>query len=314
MRSAFVGALTRLAAEDPKVVLLTGDLGYGVFEDFQARFGDRFVNTGIAEQNLMGVATGLALTGRTVFVYSIGNFPTFRCLEQLRSDACYHSANVNVVANGGGFSYGALGVSHHATEDLAVLRALPGTTVVAPATDFETAEATRALARTPGVGYLRLDKAGVPDAPVPGESFALGRARRLREGDDVALIATGSIVGEALAAAEQLAREGIEARVVSMHTVKPLDLDEVAAAAATGAVVTVEEHVVHGGLGGAVAEACMEMELLRPRGFARIGLKDAFATVVGSQAYLRSHYGMDATAIARTARAVIAGQPVGEPA
>jgi transketolase len=313
VRAAFVGALTRLAAEDPRVMLLTGDLGYGVFEDFQARFGERYLNVGIAEQNLMGVATGLALEGRTVFVYSIGNFPTFRCLEQLRSDACYHGANVNVVANGGGFSYGALGMSHHATEDLAVLRALPGTTVVAPASDWEAAEATRALAARPGVGYLRLDKAGVPDTPGPDEVFSIGRARRLREGGDVTLIATGSIAAEALAAAERLALEGIAARVVSMHTVKPLDLDEVAAAAATGAVVTVEEHTVNGGLGGAVAEACMEMDL-RPRGFARIGLRDTFSAVVGSQAYLRRHYGMDGTAIADAARALLGSQAVGEPA
>ena len=305
MRESFVRALTALAESDPRIFLITGDLGFGVLTEFAERHPKQFLNAGVAEQNMTGVATGLALHGRIVFTYSIANFPTLRCLEQIRNDACYHDANVKIIAIGGGFSYGTLGVSHHATEDLAILRALPQITVVAPGDLWEAAEAAKAIAYAPGTAYLRLDKTAAPDTRRPNESFQLGRARRLREGQDLTLIATGGILGVALAAADELGVRGVACRVLSMHTVKPLDADAVLGAAReTGGILTIEEHTIHGGLGGAIAETCMEAGIV-PGVFARVGLRADFSSTVGSQAYLRARYGLDASSIAARALALV---------
>ena len=289
--------LEALAAEDPRVMLITGDLGFGVLDGFARRRPRQFLNAGVAEQNMTGVATGLALEGRIVFTYSIANFPTLRCLEQVRNDAAYHGAAVKVVAIGGGFSYGALGMSHHATEDLAIMRAL-GIPVVAPGCNWEAAAATRAIAAAPGTCYLRLDKGSAGDTGRPGEAFALGSARVLREGSDVTLIATGGILAVALRVADDLAlRRGLRCRVLSMHTVHPLDSAAVVEAARdTGGIVTIEEHTVLGGLGGAVAECCLDAGVV-PRGFHRVGLRAGFSSVVGSQDYLRSVYHLDESAV-----------------
>lgn len=297
MRDAFVRRLLRLAADDPRIVLVTGDLGFGVLTPFKERFPRQYVNAGVAEQNMTGLATGLAREGRIAFTYSIANFPTLRCLEQLRNGACYHRANVKVVAVGGGFSYGALGISHHATEDLAILRALPDMTVVVPGDLFEAGEATEAIARLDGTCYLRLDKSAAPPTAREGERFVLGRARTVREGSDASIIAAGGILGEALAAAEQLAGRGLSCRVTSMHALKPLDRDAVVAACReTGGIVTVEEGTLDGGLGSAVAEACLDAGVA-PGFFRRIGLRSGFSSIVGSQPYLRKRYGLDADAI-----------------
>jgi len=297
VRTAFIETLCDLAGRDPRIWLLTGDLGYSVLERFAARFPDRYVNMGVAEQNMAGVAAGLALEGRVVFTYSIANFPTMRCLEQVRNDACYHAANVKIVGVGGGFSYGALGISHHATEDLSIMRALPNLTVVAPGTDWEAAEAAEALALAPGTGYLRLERSGAAADPGGSEPFVLGRARRFREGADATLIAAGGILTEAVVAAAELSRRGIECRVLSMHTVKPLDRPAILAAVReTGGIVTVEENTVDGGLGAAVAEVCLD-EGAVPRFFRRVGLRAGFSCIVGSQQYLRTCYGMDAAGI-----------------
>jgi transketolase len=313
MRDAFVGALTEAAARDARIMLLTADLGFNVLDPFVRRFPRQFLNVGVAEQSMAGLATGLALDGRVVFTYSIANFPTLRCLEQIRSDVCYHEANVKITAVGGGFSYGALGVSHHATEDLAILRAIPGLTVVAPGDLWEAREATRALATMPGPAYLRLDKSAAPPTHTTGERFELGRARRLREGTDLTLIATGGILGEVLAAADHLQQEGIRCRVLSMHTVQPLDGEALARAAAeTGGILTVEEHTVRGGLGGAVAEELLEAGPV-PARFHRLGLRNGFGTAVGSQAYMRARYGLDCAAIAAAARSSISNRQVVRP-
>jgi transketolase len=299
MRDTFVRTLTELAAADPGVLLLTGDLGFGVLTDFARRFPRQYVNVGVAEQNMTGLATGIALEGHTVFTYSIGNFPTLRCLEQIRNDACYHEANVKIVSVGCGMSYGALGISHHATEDISILRALPNITVVSPCDLWEATEATRALASSPGTALLRLDKSAAPATVRRGETFHLGKARTVREGSDVTLVATGGILGEVLAAADLLESQGIQCRVLSMHTIKPLDTATLCLAAAeTGGIVTVEEHTVEGGLGGAVAENLLELGAV-PRFFLRIGLRAGFSSVVGSQQYLRKVYSLDAPSIAQ---------------
>ena len=297
MRDVFVRELTRIAAERPEVMLLTADLGFGVLDDFARRFPKQFLNVGVAEQNMTGLATGLAFEGRIVFTYSLGNFPSLRCLEQVRNDACYHGVNVKIVTVGGGMSYGAVGASHHATEDLAIMRALPDTTVMCPGDHWEVAQATRDMLDRPGVTYFRLDKSAAPPSHRPDEVFLFGRIRKIADGADATLIATGGILGEAAKAAGILRSLGIAVRLLSCHTVKPLDLESILdAARETGGIVTVEEHTVEGGLGGAVAEALLEAGG-RPGFFTRIGLRSGFSSIVGSQQYLRSAYGLDAEAI-----------------
>lgn len=307
MRDAFIARLTRLAEADPRVFLITGDLGFGVLTTFAAERPQQFLNAGVAEANMTGLATGLALDGRVVFTYSIANFPTLRCLEQVRNDAAYHEANVKIVAIGGGFSYGALGMSHHATEDLAILRAIPGITVVAPGCLWEVEEATDAIVRASGVCYLRLDKSNAGRTNRQGDRFELGRIRTLREGSDVTLAAIGGILGVALQAAEELAAAGIQARVLSVHTLRPFDAETISSACReTGGLITIEEHVVDGGLGGLVAETCLESGVT-PRAFHRIGLREGFSSIVGSQDYLRRRYGMDAPAIVERATDMVRG-------
>jgi transketolase len=306
MRDAFIRQLGILAKADPRIVLLTGDLGFAVFDEYVRTLPDQFLNVGVAEQNMAALATGMALEGHVCFTYSIGNFPTLRCLEQLRNDACYHRASVKTVAIGGGFAYGNLGFSHHATEDLAILRALPGMTVVAPADLWETEQATLALAAQEGCAYLRLDKSHAGRTNREDEVFRLGKARLLRDGDALTLVGCGGIVADLLAAAEALAGQGIHCRVLSHHTLTPVDGEALQRAALeTGGILVVEEHSVTGGLGGAVAEYCLETGP-RPRRFHRLGLRDEFATVVGSQAYLRDRYGMGRAAVEAAAHQMLA--------
>ena len=296
MRDAFLAALTSLAEKDKDVVLLTGDLGYGVFEEFESRFPGQYFNVGVAEQNMTGLASGLSLEGKKVVTYSIGNFPTLRCLEQIRNDACYHDANITVVASGGGFSYGSLGMSHHATEDLAILRALPNISVVAPCTAKEAGEATTAMIQGGGVGYLRLDKTAAEDSMVESH-FVIGGSRRYKEGSDITLIAIGGILDDVNIAAVELGKLGINARVLGMHSIKPIDTDEILDAAKnTGGIVTIEEHNKDGGLGSAVSEVCMDFGVM-PKKFLRIGLDNMYSSIVGSQQYLRSRYQMDSVTI-----------------
>ncbi len=305
MRDRFIETLTALVQENPKIMLITGDLGFGVLTKFALEYSDNYLNAGVAEQNMTGLATGLAMDGRIVFTYSIANFPILRCLEQIRNDAAYHEANVKVVSIGGGFSYGSLGMSHHATEDLSVMRALPGVTVVSPGCLWEVREATKAIVNTPGVCYLRLDKSSAGDTQKENETFELGKIRRLREGEDVTLITTGGILDWVLKAADQLSSEGVRCRVLSVHTIKPIDRAEIISACTeTGGIVTIEENVLSGGLGSAVAEVCLD-EGCPPKKFKRIGLKDIFSSVVGDQYYLRGIYGMDEPAILAAAREIV---------
>jgi transketolase len=294
MRDAFLKKITELASTDKDVVLLTADLGFGVFEKFEASFPGQYFNVGVSEQNMTGLAAGLALEGKKVITYSIGNFPTLRCLEQIRNDGCYHDLNITIVASGGGFSYGPLGMSHHATEDIAILRALPAMRVVVPGTVWEAGEATEALIKYDGVGYLRLDKTVFEGDSAP---FSLGGSIKYKEGSDVTLLTTGGILRDVVEAAQLLQLQGVNASVVSMHSIKPIDKDAIIIAAKeTGSIVTVEEHNINGGLGSAVAEVCMDNGVV-PKAFLRIALEDRYSSIVGSQDYLKAHYGMDATSI-----------------
>lgn len=307
MRDHFIKRLHELSASDPRIVLITGDLGFGVFNKFREELGHQFINAGVSEQNMTMLATGMAMEGHIAFTYSIGNFPTLRCLEMIRNDAAYHDANVKVVCIGGGFSYGALGVSHHATEDLAIMRALPEVTVVSPSGLWETSEATEAIVNTPGTCYLRLDKSVGDDSPLEGEKFKLGRLRMLRDGD-VTVIVTGGILCEVQKAAEELADDGIELKVISCHTLKPFDGEGLLQCAeGAKAVVTVEEHTTCGGLGSVVCETFMDRAVI-PQKFLRIGLEAGFSSIVGSQEYLRTCYNMDAPAIASRIKSLLAGK------
>lgn len=298
MRDHFIKKLTELAEENPEIILVTGDLGFGVFNEYRKRFPKQFINAGVAEQNMTGVATGLALEGHIVFTYSIANFPTLRCLEQIRNDACYHNADVKVVSIGGGFSYGSLGISHHATEDLAIMRSLPDITVISPCGLWETGEATKAMVQRAGTCFLRLDKSYGDDSPrSKDEKFQLGKARILKNGSDVTIFVTGGILEEVEAAAAALEDAGISCRIVSIHTLKPLDKETILRVCGeTQVTVTVEEHTVYGGLGGAIAEVLMDNGVY-PKSFVRIGLEAGFSSIVGSQKYLRKCYGLDADSI-----------------
>lgn len=300
MRTAFIETLFELAEEDERIVLIVGDLGFGVVTSFMEHFPQQFVNAGVAEQNMTGMAAGMALCGKIVFTYSIANFPVLRCFEQIRNDVCYHNANVRIVPVGGGMAYGSLGPSHHATEDIAVMRALPNMIVVAPGDPVEAELATRALIEYDGPAYLRLGRAGEPIVHQFKPNFELGKAITIRQGDDITLIVTGSLLDETMKASKRLAEQGIQARVLSMHTVKPLDIEAVLSAAReTDAIFTIEEHSIIGGLGGAVAEVLMEAAQ-RPQYFKRIGLNGNFSSIVGDQDYLRSEYGLTAEGIVNT--------------
>ena len=291
MRDSFTAELSLMVEKDPSIILITGDLGFGVFDEFISRFPNNFINAGVAEQNMTGMAAGLAKAGFKVFTYSIGNFSTLRCLEQIRNDACYHNLNINVVSVGAGFSYGPLGMSHHATEDLAIMRAIPNITVLSPGTKEEARKITRASLDIDNVCYLRLDKSFYDDQ-IDCE-FQLFKATRLSEGNDVTLITTGGILEEVMMAKDLLRNKNIEARVLNFHSIKPLDsLEILKSVGETKGIITIEEHSIIGGLGSAVAEICMDNSSF-PGFFQRLGLNDEFSYVVGDQKHLRKVYGMD---------------------
>ena len=297
MRDAFTRALMREAAKDPKLTLVTGDLGFGVLKPFWETYPDQFVNAGIAEQGMTGLAAGLAMTGRTVLTYSIGNFPTLRCIEQIRNDCAYHNANVKVVCVGGGFVYGSLGMSHHATEDMAILRALPGVTVFTPGDPHEVEAVVPVMLNTPGTCYLRLGRGGEPylhGGPIEG--YTAPRALTLREGKDVALLSAGGILTQTVGAAKLLEEQGVSAEVVSFPCLKPIDREKlIELSQRFKHIVTVEEHSIVGGFGSAVCEVIAE-EGANCR-VHRIGMEDVYSTIVGTQDYLRGEYQMDAKAI-----------------
>jgi transketolase len=279
--------------------MILADIGYGEIEDFAAAFPDRYFNVGVAEQNMTGVACGVAMEGNIAVTYSIANFPTLRCLEQIRNDVCYHKANVKIVIIGGGLAYGALGVSHHSTEDIAIMRALPDMVVMAPADLAEAEAATHAMIAHDGPVYYRCGYKKEPALHEGPIDFKIGKALTARPGGDVTLMGTGTITYRALEAARLLARQGIQARVVSMHTVKPIDREAIIRAAEeTRAIVTVEEHNLSGGLGGAVAEVLAEEGI--GIAFRRIALPDTYVHIVGSHEWLLDHYGFAPESIART--------------
>jgi len=302
MRGAFIDALMELAATDERVWLLTGDLGFSVLEPFRERFPDRFVNAGVAEQNMTGVAAGLALSGKIAFTYSIANFPTLRCLEHVRNDVCYHDLAVKIVSVGGGTVYGSLGYTHHAVEDLAIMRTLPNITVIAPGDPVEVRLAVRALAARPGPAYLRLGRASETVVHPREPAFEIGVPIVVREGEDAVVVSTGGMLVPVVQAADLLAAEGIRIRVVSLHTLKPLDAGALArAVAGPRHVFCVAEHVEAGGLGEMVAAPLAD---LLASGVTlhdlHLGSENLFS--VGRREHLLTRHGLDPAGIAAAVR------------
>jgi transketolase len=307
MRNAFVGELIALAAEDERVMLLTGDLGFMVLEDFEKRYPDRFVNCGVGEQNMVGVATGLAEAGFLPFVYSIATFATLRPYEFIRNGPALHKLPVRVVGVGGGFDYGHNGITHFALEDYAVMRAQPRITVVAPADDRHARAALRSTIGLPGPVYYRVGKRG-DEVPGLDGRFELGRLNVLRRGGDAVILAIGSIVHEALAAATTLAEDGIEATVALVSSFNPGPVEGVVELLdGVPAALTVEAAYRDGGLGSFVAEAIAEAGL--GTRLVRAAVDSMPADETGSQAYLEERHGLTAPQLARRVTQALA--PVG---
>jgi transketolase len=302
-RQGYGDALVELGTHDDRVIVLTGDLAdstkVGAFRD---RFPGRFFDLGVAEQNMMGVAAGLALTGKIPFVSSYATFSPGRNWDQFRVSVAYTRANVKVAGAHSGLSVGPDGATHQAMEDVAMVRALPNVIVVVPCDAEETRKATLAVTEVDGPAYLRFARNATPLITTPDAPFAIGQATVVRDGDDVAIVACGPLLVEAMRAAEILARDGIDARVVNNHTIKPLDeATLVAAAEQTGAVVTVEEHQVNGGLGGAVAELLAQHH---PVPMDIVGMPDHFGES-GAPAELLARWGLTAEDIARRAAVLV---------
>lgn len=288
-RVAFADTLAELASTDSRVVAVCNDsVGSSNLKGFKKRFPERMVNVGIAEQNMVGVGTGLANGGLLPFVCGASCFLTGRALEQVKVDLGYSRSNVKLCGMSSGVAYGELGPTHHSIEDLAWTRAIANLTVIVPADPTETAQALRVAAAYDGPVFLRLSRMPVPDVVPANYEFQIGRAVRLREGRDVTLIANGTMVCRALDAAALLGSEGISAAVVNMPTVRPLDREAILSAAETGPIVTIEEHTVVGGLGGAVAEVVATSCPTRMR---ILGFPGTFAPT-GSAAFLFEHFGL----------------------
>lgn len=307
MRNAFAKQITQLAREDERIVVLSGDIGNRLFDELKAQCPGRFFNCGVAEANMIGMAAGMALSGLHPICYTITPFVTYRCLEQIRVDVCYHEAPVVIVGTGSGLSYTSLGATHHSCEEMGMLRLLPGLAVVAPADAWEVRATVKAAVSHPGPVYLRIGKKGEP-AVHPGEPpFTIGKAIPVRDGADVCLLAAGTLLPAAVAAAELLGRRGVSVAVYSFHTIKPLDEMLLAVVfKAFRLVATIEEHSVLGGLGGSVAEWLADRREPTAR-LVRIGTPDEFLHLTTEQEGAREHYGLTAEGIAGRLERELAG-------
>ncbi len=296
MRNTFVNTLIENAKINKDLFLVTGDLGFNVLTKFWNEYPDRFINAGICEQNMTSLAAGMALEGKTVFTYSIANFPTLRCLEQIRNDVCYHKADVKIVAIGGGFSYGALGMSHHATEDIAIMRSLPELIVFTPCDPIETEAAVNLAIKIHGPCYIRLGKGMERNIHKNPIKIELGKAIKIKDGQDIAIFAAGNIISEALYASEILDSLELNPSIYSFPTVKPIDKDTIIRAAKDFRYIfTLEEHNVIGGFGSAISEILAEIKTEAIQ--IKIGINDIYSSEVGSQDYLRKYYGIDKDSI-----------------
>ncbi|NLM53148.1 MAG: transketolase family protein [Firmicutes bacterium] len=299
-REVYGKKMAEIGSKDERIVVLTADLmRSNRTGDFQKAHPERFFNVGIAEQNMMGIAAGLALDGKIPFVSTMATFATMRACEQVRTDICYANLPVRIVATHGGLTTGA-GPTHYGQEDLAIMRSLPNMTVIAPGDPNQIGKVVEASIDWEGPMYIRIGRGGEPIVYKEEYKYEIGKAITVKDGNHLALIATGSIVFHALMAAEKLAKEGIQARVIDMHTIKPLDKETVIKAAQeTGAIITAEDHTVFGGLGSAVAEVLADEGIACK--FKRLGIPDLFAGY-GEPEYLYHLYGYDAEGIYAAAK------------
>jgi len=301
VRNAFIEELTLLAEENDKIFLIIGDLGFGVIENFEKRFPNQFLNAGVAEQNMMGMAAGLASAGYKVYVYSIGNFPVFRCLEQIRNDICYQELDVSIVSIGAGLSYGTLGYSHHAIDDIGVMSALPGMTIYSPADPIETRRALRESMSLQTPKYFRLGKSGEPEI-FNQISTEFPNWTKLTNGRDLLVLTTGAITNEAIEAAAVLKNLGIEISVVAIPVLKPLAFDKDLIRRFNN-VVVLEEHSESGGLGTIISEK-LALSGLKAN-LVKLGLADQVHHELGSQKFLRHHFKIDAVGIVEKVKQIL---------
>lgn len=306
MRNAFAQEITQLAQEDERIVLLSGDIGNRLFDEFKAKCPDRFYNCGVAEANMIGVAAGLAMSGLRPVCYTIAPFVTYRCMEQIRVDLCYHDVPVVIVGTGAGLAYASLGATHHSCEEVGMLRLIPDMTVLTPADEIEVRAGLRAALRQPHPAYMRIGKKGEPVVhKTPLNNFEIGRALPMRSGTDVCLLASGVVLPLALETADELATQGISAEVLSFPTVKPLDEETLRRVFTHFQVVaTVEEHSVLGGFGGAVAEWVTTAHITHGR-LLRFGTRDEFLHETCEQEEARAHFGLTPASMSENIRAAM---------
>jgi transketolase len=308
MRNAFADEVTQLAAADRRVMLLSGDIGNRLFDKLRAQSPDRFINCGVAEANMMGVAAGMGLCGLRPIVYTITPFTTTRCLEQIRVDVAYHESPVIIVGTGSGLSYASLGPTHHSLEDFAIFRAIPHMQILAPWDAPSLRSLLRQAVASGKPTYMRIGKKGEKDIAPLEEVPLIGQGLCMRRGYDVCIVAAGTVANEALAAADSLAEQGVSAEVVLAHTIKPVPTELFTGITARfDAIVTVEEHARTGGFGEAL------LSFIAAQGMAKrvqiLGTGDEFLPVVGSQAYARKYFGVDAESVQQAALYVCGKRP-----
>jgi len=292
MRNIFVKHLIKRAKNDKDLILLSGDLGFNAFEEFIQKYPKQFYNLGCAEANMVGVASGLALAGKKVYVYSIVPFITMRCYEQIRNDVCHSNLNVKFIGTGGGFSYGMQGFSHNTIEDLAIMRVLPNMSILCPGDKLEAKLAVQETLKSTSPVYLRLGKAGEKEIYSHQPKFRLGRGLLVKPGNDLTLVSIGNIIEDVLIVGDRLEEQGFSVRIISMPCLKPFDQKIILKAAKeTKSIFTIEEHSLIGGLGSSVAETLLETDYSNIL-FKRFAIPDQYCQEIGSQAYLRKINGL----------------------
>jgi transketolase len=298
VRNAFIKKITEMAREDSSIYLLTGDLGFSVVEEFKKEFPDRFLNVGVAEQAMIGIAAGLALSGKTVFVYSIATFATMRAYEQIRNDLCYHNLKVRIVGVGSGLSYSNYGLTHNSLSDIAIMRSIPNMTVVATGDPVEVEKVMEDSKDISGPIYIRLGKKGEPRLHPDNVNLKIGKGIILKDGKDIAIMTAGNMLETAKQVSEKLESLGISSRLISMHTIKPIDKELILDTAnKIKYIFVIEEHHIIGGLGSAVSEVITESFLKEKVFVGHIGIDDIFPKTIGDQNYMRNLLGISSDKI-----------------